>query len=133
MQFSYTATAAVFSVAVAIAGIIAYKQFPPGRETHRYEEFAEPEKDADRTAEVRNFSLRGAYGIAIDIPGINGDYYILSAKFAIAVIEGTSDVISDYRNDYNNVARRYAFRFNRRMFQILGCDFDRPMEPCKNY
>jgi hypothetical protein len=139
MKLWKTAAVSVSAIALAALSVAAYEHIWPDRETgacavaSNYEEFAEPEQDAQKAAAAGDFFLRGTYGFTVDIPGIRGDVYVLRDKYRITVIEGTEHIVCVDPDSYNNVAARYAFQFNRRMFQLRGCDPDKPMEPCRNY
>ena len=139
MKFSNTITASVSAIAVTIFTIVAYGQSLPDRGTSararvsNHKEFDEPEQDAEKAAKGENFSLSAIYGYAPIVAGITGDYEILRRKFRITMIEGTEHAVCEDPNSYNNIAKRYAVRFNPHMFHTLGCNPAKPMETCKNY
>lgn len=96
-------------------------------------QFDHPEEDAQRAAAAGDLSLRGVNRFAIVVPGISGDYMKLRTKYKIIVIENTSDVIDNDPKSYNNLAERYAFFYNRYIFDRIGCDRKFPEEKCTNY
>jgi hypothetical protein len=95
--------------------------------------FASPEEDASQAIAQGDLSLRGVIRFVVFVPGIDADYESLRAKYRIKIIEGTSGVIVNDPTSYDARAERYAFAYNRYIFGQLGCNFERPMDRCKNY
>lgn len=97
------------------------------------DQFAHPERDASTAIAKGDLSLRGVYGFAPFVPGIEGDYEILRKKYRIVLIPGTSDMKVADPKAFNNVARNYALRYNKQVFSELGCNAAAPMEKCTRY
>ena len=95
--------------------------------------FDNPEDDAERALLAGDRSLRGVNRFTTVVPGISADYSKLQTKYKIILIENTSDVIVNNPNSYNNMAERYAFSYNRHLFDRLGCDYRSPLDKCSNY
>jgi hypothetical protein len=98
------------------------------------DQFANPEQDAAHAIETGDYALLGVARFAVFVPGIEGDYETLRTKYKIRTIKGTSDIIiKNDPNSYNVRAENYARRYNRYVFNELGCDVHQPMEKCKHF
>jgi hypothetical protein len=91
----------------------------------------DPIADADAAIKRADYHLVGINRFTTVVPGVNGDYGVLRARFEILVIPGTSDVIDIRPNSFNKRAEKYAIAYNQRVFAALGCNLAKPMDPCR--
>jgi|ERR1700694_2618730 len=123
-------TALILTLASSGATTLAQEH----KEPMAHHRFDHPEKDAALAMAAGDLSLRGVNRFATIVPGISGDYTKLTTKYTVITIENTTDVvIVNDPKSYNNMAERYAFAYNRYIFDRLGCDYRSPLDKCTNY
>jgi len=78
-------------------------------------ESANPELDAKKAIDRKDFRLRAIYGYVLSVPGVDQrDYDEYKRTFGFNPIEGTSDsLISEEHARLNQLASEYAFRYNK--------------------
>jgi len=100
---------------VAFSNAIAQGNKGDPVEELKWLESANPELDAKRAIDRKDFRLRAVYGYVLSVPGVDQRNYDEYKKtFGFNPIEGTSDsLISPEHARLNQLASEYAFRYNK--------------------
>ena len=94
---------------------IAGEASPDPVEQLKWLETANPENDAKKAIEEKDFRLRATYGYALEIPGVDQKDWIEYEKtYGVNPIEGTSDTsINKEHMRLSKLARDYATEYNK--------------------
>ena len=78
-------------------------------------ESANPENDAKKAIEEKDFRLRATYGYALEIPGVDPKDWIEYEKiYGVNPIEGTGDLlINEEHERLSKLAHEYATEYNK--------------------
>jgi hypothetical protein len=100
---------------VAFSNAIAQGNKVDPVEKLKWLESANPELDAKKAIDRKDFRLRAIYGYVLSVPGVGQrDYDEYKRTFGFNPIEGTSDsLISGEHARLNQLASEYAFRYNK--------------------
>ena len=76
---------------------------------------ANPKNDAKKAIEEKDFRLRGTYGYALEIPGVDPkDWVEYEKTYGVNPIEGTSDsLINKEHMRLSKLAHEYAAKYNK--------------------
>ena len=100
---------------IAFSNVIAQGSKGDPVEKLKWLESANPELDAKRAIDRKDFRLRAVYGYILLAPGVDQrDYNEYKKTFGFNPIEGTSDsLINGEHARLNRLASEYAFRYNK--------------------
>ena len=78
-------------------------------------ETANPENDAKKAIEEKDFRLRATYGYVLEIPGVDPkDWVEYEKTYGVNPIEGTSDsLINKEHMRLSKLAHEYAAKYNK--------------------
>jgi hypothetical protein len=128
----FSATFVVWSILAIFIGCARHESNGSMVDGENQHILGDPVIDADSAIKRSDYHLVGVQRFVVVVPGVNAYYELLSTRFEISIIDGTSDVfVRNQPNSFNTRTELYAVEYNKRVFSALGCDLVKPMDPCK--